>query len=42
MENITIHTDPYGETHVIIDNGDGSFISMSKAFYDEQAAKETN
>ena len=38
MENMTIHTDPYGEIHVIIDNGDGSFTSMSKAFYDEHQA----
>lgn len=36
MENMTIHTDPYGEVHVIIDRGNGEFTSMSKAFYDEQ------
>lgn len=29
------------ETHVIIDNGDGSFTSMPKAVWDElEAAKE--
>ena len=39
MENITIHTDPYGEIHVIIDKGNGEFTSMTKAFYDEQQAK---
>ena len=39
MENITIHTDPYGEIHVIIDRGNGEFTSMTKAFYEEQQAK---
>jgi hypothetical protein len=39
MDKITIHTDAYGEVHVIIDNSDGSFTSMSKAFYDEQKAQ---
>jgi hypothetical protein len=40
MENITIHTDPYGEVHVIIDRGNGEYTSMPKAFYDEQQATE--
>jgi hypothetical protein len=37
------HTDQDGlvTEHVIIDNGDGSFTSMTKAHYDElEAAKE--
>jgi DNA/RNA endonuclease YhcR with UshA esterase domain len=37
MENIDGST----TEHVIIDNGDGSFTSMTKAHYDElEAAKE--
>ena len=39
MENITIHTDPYGEVHVIIDRGNGEYTSMSKAFYDAWVAE---
>jgi hypothetical protein len=44
MENIEIvEVETMGEVtqHVIIDNGDGSFTSMTKAHYDElEAAKE--
>jgi hypothetical protein len=39
MENITIHTDPYGEVHVIIDRGNGEFTSMAKTTYDEMIAR---
>ena len=36
MENITYITDSNGVEHALIDHGDGSFTSMTKAFYDEQ------
>jgi hypothetical protein len=39
MENITIHTDPYGEVHVIIDKGNGEYTSMLKTTYDEMIAQ---
>jgi hypothetical protein len=42
MENMTLHTDPYGEEHVIIDRGNNEFTSMTKEHYDEMQAKETN
>ena len=43
MDNVTfIEVESLGgvETHAIIDNGDGSFTSMTKAHYDEQLANE--
>jgi hypothetical protein len=44
MDNVKIvEVESFGEIqkHVIIDNGDGSFTSMTKAHYDElEAAKE--
>lgn len=36
-----LHSDGVKREHIIIDNGDGSFVSMTKAYWDElEAAKE--
>jgi len=34
-------TDSLGEIHIEIDNGDGTFICMPKAHYDELEAQQT-
>jgi hypothetical protein len=39
MENITYITDEQGVEHVIIDNADGSFTSMTKAHWDKLEAE---
>ena len=44
MENIKeieVETINGIETHIVIDNGDGSFTSMPKAVWDELQAKQT-
>jgi hypothetical protein len=46
MDNVTFieYTNPIsGEVieHAIIDNGDGSFISMNKEAYDKQQAEQS-
>lgn len=38
--NHEIVIDKNGVEHVIIDNGDGSFTSMTKAHYDELQAQQ--
>jgi len=35
MDNVTIVKDYFDNEYVIIDNGDGSFTSMTKDHYDE-------
>ena len=39
IEIVEVETPSGVETHVIINNGDGSFTSMSKAHYDELEAQ---
>lgn len=39
MDNVTFIEDAEGVDQAIIDNGDGSFTSMTKAHYEEQLAK---
>jgi hypothetical protein len=42
MENLTIFVDELdGTEHAIIDNGDGSFTSMTKEKYDRQQAEQS-
>lgn len=44
MENVTfIEVESLGgvETHALIDNGDGSFTSMTKAHYDAMQAEQS-
>lgn len=38
MEKIEIFTDSEGKEHIIIDKGNGNFVSMWKSVYDEQKA----
>jgi len=40
MENVTYIEDVNGNTHAIIDHGNGSFTSMLKSTYDEMIAKQ--
>jgi hypothetical protein len=41
MENITYFTDELnGSEHVIIDKGNGEFVSMLKSVYDEMIANQ--
>jgi len=39
MDNVTYIEDVNGNTHAIIDHGDGSFTSMLKSTYDEMIAQ---
>ena len=39
MTNIEIVTNSLGDEHVIIENADGSFTSMTKAHYEELEAQ---
>jgi hypothetical protein len=41
MENVKFITDEDGNDHVIIDRGNGEFISMLKSTYDEMIAKQS-
>jgi hypothetical protein len=41
MENITIIENAEGVEQVLIDNGDGSFTSMSKETYNKQQAEQS-
>jgi hypothetical protein len=38
--DVTIHTDDFGNEFVIIDRGNGEFTSMLKSIYDELKANE--
>jgi hypothetical protein len=41
MKNTQFITDTNGVEHILIENEDGSFLSMPKAYWDElEAAKE--
>ncbi len=41
MENITYITDERGTEHVLIDNGNGEFTSMTKTEYDRRQAEQS-
>jgi hypothetical protein len=41
MDNVTYVTDTNGVEHIIIDRGNEQYTSMTKAFYDEQQAKQS-
>jgi len=40
MENVTYVEDIQGNTHAVIDHGNGQFTSMLKSTYDEMQAQQ--